>query len=174
MAPTAELEKASIDEAFMDLTPMVLARLLAAHPHLGSVPPDAPDGLDSALPPPPPIDWSKAGNIIPIETPGKPEDADEEPEVPDTWQDWALCLGAEIMAEVREEVWRRLHYTCSAGIAHSKAMAKVGASLIPLTPDLLGVEEAHGADRAPAGGDAGVPARHGLHGREWLAARWLR
>jgi len=123
MAPKAELEKASIDEAFMDLTPMVVDRLLAAHPHLATVPDDAPDGLDSPLPPAPPIDWSKAGNVIPIQR-GE-EDSHEEGEEVDTWQDWALCLGAEIMAEVRAEVWKRLHYTCSAGIAHNKAMAKV-------------------------------------------------
>lgn len=42
-----------------------------------------------------------------------------------TWHDWALCIGAEIMGEVRKAVWERLHYTCSAGIAHNKAMAKV-------------------------------------------------
>jgi DNA polymerase eta len=31
-----------------------------------------------------------------------------------TWEDWALCVGAEIMADVRAEIWKRLHYTCSA------------------------------------------------------------
>lgn len=50
---TIVAEKASIDEAFLDLTPMVIERLLAAHPYLSKVPEDAPNGLDSPLPPPP-------------------------------------------------------------------------------------------------------------------------
>lgn len=150
LVPRGEVEKASIDEAFLDLTPMVLERLLAAHPYLANVPDDAPDGLDSTLPKAPPIDWTKAGNVFPIagevedkSAPGEGEGGDEADEdgeesgeqhiwssqksddgremgryaggpQGDTWEDWALCIGAEIMAEVREEVWKRLHYTCSA------------------------------------------------------------
>lgn len=116
----------------MDLTAMAIERLLAAHPHLAAVPHDAPNGLDTPLPAPPPIDWTRAGNIIPIA--GDVHDDEgveaEQEEEPVSWDDWALCLGAEIMAEVRAEVWKRLHYTCSAGIAHSKSMAKVSASLL--------------------------------------------
>jgi hypothetical protein len=127
-------EKASIDEAFIDLTPMTIERLLQIHPHLAAVPSDAPDGLDSPLPPPPPIDWSRAGNLFPVN--GEPKESkealealaeggdesdglheghlaeDREDNV--TWGDWALCIGAEIMGEVRAEVWKKLHYTCSA------------------------------------------------------------
>ena len=131
-----EVEKASIDEAFLDLSLMVNERMLAQHPYLSAVPPDAPDGLDSILPPAPPIDWTKAGEVFPIngdDSDGeREEDADGDERSEDgrsedgqivtprkrrneaTWGDWALCLGAEIMAEVREEVWKRLHYTCSA------------------------------------------------------------
>jgi DNA polymerase eta len=128
------VEKASIDEAFLDLSLMVNERMLAQHPYLAVVPTDAPDGLDSILPPAPPIDWSKAGEVFPVNGPDgdKQEITDEDERSEDgrsedgqvvtprkrrneaTWGDWALCLGAEIMAEVREEVWRRLHYTCSA------------------------------------------------------------
>lgn len=135
---------------------MAIDRLLALFPHLATVPEDAPEGLDSPLPPAPPIDWAKAGNIFPIngeidadvqiaaEEDVKSEDGEEHADKNgdvDTWEDWALCMGAEIMAELREEVWKRLHYTCSAvcltirtsvgkaltiqGIAHNKAMSKV-------------------------------------------------
>lgn len=113
----------------MDLTPMVIARILETHPNLASVPDDAPEGLDTPLPPAPPIDWSKCGHLFPIkrdhvdENGGDDEVEDEEP----GWQDVAICYGAEIMAEVRAEVWKRLHYTCSAGIANNKAMAKVSS-----------------------------------------------
>jgi DNA polymerase eta len=127
------VEKASIDEAFLDLTPMVIDRLLLAHPYLATVPDDAPEGIDSTLPPAPHIDWTKAGNVVPVG--GEPSadgsiglDGSDGAEIPlsqdaegeesrrsqDSWEDWALCLGAEIMAEVRTEVWKRLHYTCSA------------------------------------------------------------
>lgn len=104
---------------------MVIDKLLALHPHLAAVPEDATEGLDTPLPPAPPIDWSKAGNVVPISSDGGVDgETQGEIEKP-TWEDWALCLGAEIMAGVRAEVWKRLHYTCSAGIAHNKAMAKV-------------------------------------------------
>lgn len=132
----------------MDLTAMSLARLLSYHPHLASVPADAPDGLDTPLPPAPPVDWSRAGNLVPtdrelaerrledgLEEVNSDDEAEEQAHRHDherrgetggdTWEDWALCMGAEIMGEVRRAVWDRLHYTCSAGIAHNKAMAKV-------------------------------------------------
>ncbi|WVQ99976.1 hypothetical protein IAU59_007119 [Kwoniella sp. CBS 9459] len=152
MIPRGEIEKASIDEAFLEMTPMVIERLLALHPYLATIPDDAPDGIDSPLPPAPPISWIKAGNVFPIngDTDGagshhadgeEAEDAegleersddgegeDVERRIKgrgDTWEDWALCIGAELMREVRDEVFRQLHYTCSAGIAHNKAMAKL-------------------------------------------------
>jgi len=117
----------------MDLTPLVLDRLLAKHPHLANIPQDAPEGIDSPLPPAPPIDWSLAGHILPIVDESDEEDLGDTcsldsydpPEILPTWGDWCLCIGGEIMAEVRKEVWDKLHYTCSAGIAHNKAMAKV-------------------------------------------------
>jgi DNA polymerase eta len=112
---------------------MVIERLLLIHPFLSTVPDDAPEGLDSPLPRAPPIDWSKAGNVFPIgEQRGAGEEAGRVAESRDVdgggeaegdasqegatggWEDWALCVGAEIMAELRAEVWRRLHYTCSA------------------------------------------------------------
>lgn len=145
-------EKASIDEAFLDLSPMVIDRILERHPHLKELPDDAPDGLDSPLPPAPPIDWTKAGNVFPIGGEGSADedeaksdggsaaggaDGSTEHQDADGWEDWALCMGAEIMAELRNEVWKRLHYTCSAGIAHNKAMAKVGTLLEPWSRPLL-------------------------------------
>ena len=119
-------EKASIDEAFLDLTLMVIERLLVAHPYLATVPDDAPDGLDSPLPRAPPIDWTKAGNVFPVtgDVENSQKDVDRASEDGEeegrrdregaTWEDWALCIGAEIMAELREAVWKQLHYTCSA------------------------------------------------------------
>jgi DNA polymerase eta len=141
-------EKASIDEAFLDLTLMVFERLLIRFPYLATIPEGT--TLDTPLPSPPPIDWSKAGTILPV--PGEDEKAaedtaDTEAQVEagtyqDTWEDWALCLGAELMAELRAEVYDKLRYTCSAGISHGKAMAKVcqpfqSSAQIGLTPSFL-------------------------------------
>ncbi len=64
-----EPEKASIDEAFIDFTRPVRAELLARYPYLGQVPADAPNGLDTVLPPPPPILWENRGILIPIDPP---------------------------------------------------------------------------------------------------------
>jgi DNA polymerase eta len=117
----------------MDLTPMILQRLVLLHPNLTTVPNDAPDGLDSLLPPAPPIDWSRAGTVLPNddEIRQNEENLSDDEEEHDrvhrvSWSDWSLCIGAEIMDELRREIWTRLHYTCSAGVAHNKAMAKVG------------------------------------------------
>jgi len=113
---------------------MVNERMLQRFPYLSVVPPDAPDGLDSALPSPPPIDWAKAGEVFPVggeggegltEEPQHEEERSEDGRSDDghqpwragedvTWEDWALCIGAEIMAETRNAVWTKLHYTCSA------------------------------------------------------------
>lgn len=95
---------------------MVLDELLKRFPYLAAVPKDAPDGLDSALPPPPPVDWTDAGNLFPnkVKEKDQEEDGEEEEEGVGSWEDWALCLGAQITATTRKEVWNRLHYTCSA------------------------------------------------------------
>lgn len=125
----------------MNLTPLVLQRLIELHPFLADIPPDAPDGIDSPLPPAPPIEWSGAGHVLPIHREfegenegsegdkGEEEGAESERSV--CWSDWALRIGAGIMTELREEIWNRLHYTTSAGIAHNKAMAKVHLSSPP-------------------------------------------
>ncbi|KAH9481674.1 N-acetyltransferase eso1 [Psilocybe cubensis] len=61
--PGCELEKASIDEAFIDFTKPVREIMLQRYPHLAQVPPE---GADTPLPPPPPIMWEGLGNLIPV------------------------------------------------------------------------------------------------------------
>ncbi|TGO07848.1 hypothetical protein BTUL_0242g00130 [Botrytis tulipae] len=43
------------------------------------------------------------------------------------WDEIALNIGAQIIRNLRKEIFESLHYTCSAGIAHNKALAKLGA-----------------------------------------------
>jgi DNA polymerase eta len=120
-------EKASIDEAFIDFTRPVRAELLARYPYLGEVPPDAPNSLDTVLPPPPPISWEGRGILIPI-TPLPPDDQagptrgtgthmEAEEGNDDTqwmWHDVALSIAAEFMDKIRAEVHIQLRYTTSA------------------------------------------------------------
>ncbi|KZT06045.1 DNA/RNA polymerase [Laetiporus sulphureus 93-53] len=148
--PTGEIEKASIDEAFIDFTRPVREEILRRYPHLAQVPPDAPQGLDSALPPPSPISWDGLGVVIPID-PSKPETPSNvsEPGLRDeqarvdgrkddaeitedvtltTWHDVALSIAAELMGKIRSDIYRTLGYTTSAGIARNKFLAKLTAS----------------------------------------------
>ncbi|KAL7279346.1 hypothetical protein ACG7TL_007187 [Trametes sanguinea] len=70
--PSGEVEKASIDEAFIDFSRPVREELLRRYPYLATVPPDAPNGIDSPLPIPPPISWEDRGTDVPIDPPQDP------------------------------------------------------------------------------------------------------
>ncbi|KAF7312150.1 DNA polymerase eta [Mycena indigotica] len=120
-----EIEKASIDEAFFDLTRPVRQILLHRYPYLGQVPEDAPLGPDTPLPSPPQDSmWHEMSTIIPI-TPSLEPPVEEKPT---TWHDIALSIGAELMHDVRTKISGKLNYTTSAGIARNKFLAKLCAS----------------------------------------------
>ncbi|KAH9902592.1 DNA/RNA polymerase [Cubamyces lactineus] len=155
--PSGEIEKASIDEAFIDFTRPVREELLKRYPYLAMVPPDAPNGIDSPLPPPPPISWDGLGTVVPVHPPKDPptksspvavdangsntaeeENADPaqhevdegvaESDDSTTWHDVALSIAAELMLRIREEIRDKLGYTTSAGLARNKFLAKLTAS----------------------------------------------
>ncbi|GAA5967675.1 hypothetical protein JCM11641_005731 [Rhodosporidiobolus odoratus] len=176
------VEKASIDESFLDLTLPVRRALLARCPSLATPPPGS--DLDTPLPSPSSlgitdaeVKWDEICNLIPFagqkkdkvrrlrpdgtaapsSSPTKPsasqdavfppagdagdaegdgeseldlaaaeaEDTPEPPEPPLTWSDIVLSLGAAIVKETRGAVKERLGYTCSAGIAVNKMLAKL-------------------------------------------------
>ncbi|KAF8501401.1 hypothetical protein F5888DRAFT_1226382 [Russula emetica] len=149
-SPDGEIEKASIDEAFIDFTRPVRAELLARYPYLGQVPTNAPNGLDTVLPPPPPISWDNRGILIPIDPPSEnqagsssshgtgthavaddgdgDDDDDDDPRRTRTWHDVALSIAVELMDKIRAQVRIQLGYTTSAGIARNKFLAKLTAS----------------------------------------------
>jgi DNA polymerase eta len=102
-------EKASIDEAFMDLTRPVRQIILERYPYLAQVPDDAALGLDTPLPPPPQVSWDHLGAIVPIDP-----SVEEEVEIPSTWHDVALSIAAECMEKVRQQISAKLGYTTSA------------------------------------------------------------
>ncbi|KAJ7454776.1 hypothetical protein FB451DRAFT_1099682 [Mycena latifolia] len=120
-----EIEKASIDEAFMDLTRPVRQILLERYPYLAHVPDDAPMGLDTPLPQPPQVSWNQLGTLVPIDPSQEPS---EEVDTPSTWHDVALSVAAELMEKVRQDIKAKLGYTTSAGIARNKFLAKLCAS----------------------------------------------
>lgn len=55
-------------------------------------------------------------------------DADETEEDDPDWDDVAILIGSEIVRNVRAAVRSNLKYTCSAGIAQNKMLAKLGSA----------------------------------------------
>ena len=117
----ALLEKASVDEVFIDLSPLVYGVLLQRYPELR----EAPKGEDEkvALLPRPPttaLEWNPEDCLVDL------DESETEIDNPD-WDDVIMLTGSEIVRAVRTAVWENLHYTCSAGIARNKMMAKLGS-----------------------------------------------
>lgn len=117
----ASLEKASIDEVFIDLSPLVYAVLLQRYPELRI-------GLQgderiTPLPRPPTtaLEWSSEDCLIDL------DENETEVDGPD-WDDIAMLIGSEIVRSVRTAVWNKLTYTCSGGVARNKMMAKLGSA----------------------------------------------
>ncbi|KAL5359425.1 hypothetical protein BJX96DRAFT_183757 [Aspergillus floccosus] len=117
----ASLEKASIDEVFIDLSPLVYGVLLQRYPEMRA----APQGDDkfASLPRPPTtaLEWSTEDCLVDLD---KTETEVDDPD----WDDIAMLIGSEVVRSVRTAVWNKLQYTCSAGIARNKMMAKLGSS----------------------------------------------
>lgn len=117
----ALVEKASIDEVFVDLSPLVFGVLLQRYPELRG----KPNGDDRVAPLPCPpttaLEWDTEDCLVDLD--------ENETEVDDPdWDDIAMLIGAEIVRSVRKAVWNTLNYTCSAGIAKNKMMAKLGSA----------------------------------------------
>lgn len=102
--------------------------MLRRYPYLAEVPPDAPLGKDTPLPPPPPVAWDGLGTVIAIHPPLKQsENADEddktnsegdkgiqEDDNSTTWHDVALSIAAEFMDKIRQDIYTKLGYSTSA------------------------------------------------------------
>ncbi|KAL2849222.1 hypothetical protein BJY01DRAFT_210901 [Aspergillus pseudoustus] len=118
----AFVEKASVDEVFIDLSPLVFAIFLQRYPELGG----KPQGDDRVTPLPCPpttaLEWKTEDCLIDL------DENETEVDNPD-WDDIAMLVGSEIVRSVRTAVWDSLSYTCSAGIAKNKMMAKLGSAM---------------------------------------------
>ena len=118
--PLQKVEKASIDEVFLDLSAHIHSILLERYPELtGPAPYDDPT---EPLPPPPStvLDWTTDA-LVDLDI---SETEDDDPD----WDDVAMQIGSEIVRSVRVAIKERLRYTCSAGVARNKMIAKLGSA----------------------------------------------
>ncbi|KAL8383552.1 hypothetical protein RB595_010653 [Gaeumannomyces hyphopodioides] len=121
LPPTqCKVEKASVDEVFVDLSANVHTILLERFPELAAPAPR--QDPSENLPPPSStvLDW-QADNLVDLDK------AEAETDDPD-WDDVVLLFGSEIVRNIRLAVRERLGYTCSAGIASNKLLSKLGSA----------------------------------------------
>ncbi|KAJ5653246.1 hypothetical protein N7490_000249 [Penicillium lividum] len=117
---SAAVEKASVDEVFIDLSPLIYCVLLQRYPELRAIVQD--EKKDTALPfPPEVLQWESDDYLIDLDLQESEEDD------PD-WDDIVMLVAAEITRSVRNAVWEKLNYTCSAGVAKNKMLAKLGSA----------------------------------------------
>lgn len=113
------VEKASIDEVFMDLSAQVHTILLERYPELrGPAPYDDPT---EPLPKVPTtvLDWAADALVGTGEENGEDRDPD--------WDDVCMVIASEIVRDVRKHIKDTLGYTCSGGVARNKMLAKLGS-----------------------------------------------
>ena len=117
--PIQRVEKASVDEVFLDLSAQVHSILIERYPEISGPPPY--DDPTEHLPRPPTtaLDWNTDALVDLDES----ETEDDDPD----WDDIAILIGSEIVRSVRAAIRERLKYTCSAGIARNKMIAKLGS-----------------------------------------------
>lgn len=114
-----KVEKASIDEVFLDLSAHVHRILLERFPELANLPPYDDPNENLPLPSTAALDWQVDALV----------DLEEEQESADPdWDDVAILVGSEIVRDVRARIRSELGYTCSAGMANSKLVSKLGSA----------------------------------------------
>jgi DNA polymerase eta len=115
---TTDLEKGSIDEVFIDLGPYLYSKTKELFPQLHADEIDLETNLPevpSALPES--LVWK--GILF--------NDQENPLSSIDDWDDVFLRLASMYVAEMREHVYRELGFTCSAGLARNKTLAKLGS-----------------------------------------------
>lgn len=119
-APVQRVEKASVDEVFLDLSAQIHGILLDRYPEELARPPPYDDPTEN-LPSPPTtvLDW-KADALVDLDV------GETELDDPD-WDDITMLIGSEIVRSIRAAVREELRYTCSAGVARNKMLAKLGS-----------------------------------------------
>ncbi|PKK47739.1 hypothetical protein CI102_8528 [Trichoderma harzianum] len=114
-----KVEKASIDEVFLDLSAHIHSELLRRFPELSNPPPSGDAAESLPFPSAAALDW-RDDNLVVLEE-------DQEALDPD-WDDIVILMGSEIVRGVRAQIRGKLGYTCSAGIASNKLVSKLGSA----------------------------------------------
>lgn len=114
-----KVEKASIDEVFLDLSAQIHSILLERFSELKGPPPYDDPTEKLPLPDISALDW-KADALVDLDA------TETETQDPD-WDDVAILIGSEIVRDIRATIREKLKYTCSAGIASNKMLSKLGS-----------------------------------------------
>ncbi|CAJ0858829.1 14634_t:CDS:10 [Entrophospora sp. SA101] len=109
------VQRASVDEAYLDVTNIVNQRIVERYPNLL-----LPENLEDGEQVPPILDWNGLGSGL---------DQFSYNDESKGWDDMQLYIAAEISKEVRETIFNELGYTSSAGIAHNMTLAKLCSAL---------------------------------------------
>lgn len=117
----AKIEKASVDEVFIDLSSLVYAVLYQRYPELRRAPTTFDKTTSLPTPPTTALEWFPEDGLVDL------DERETEEDDPD-WDDVAMLIGAEITRSIRAVIWDKLSYTCSAGIARNKMMSKLGSA----------------------------------------------
>ncbi|KAI9270751.1 hypothetical protein BDA99DRAFT_502608 [Phascolomyces articulosus] len=115
------IQKIGLDEGYMDLTTKVNQRIIQDYV------PRFLDKLDDVTCDVP-INWEELGISVKNEDEIEDDSNNNDQQPKTTWYDLQLAIGANIANQIRKEIFDELHYTCSAGIAHGKAVAKLCSS----------------------------------------------
>ncbi|OBA23678.1 DNA/RNA polymerase [Metschnikowia bicuspidata var. bicuspidata NRRL YB-4993] len=132
------VEKASIDECYMDLGRLVFAKLIELFPMLLEL------KKEDSLPPVPlclPEDLRWEGKISPTDEEKFSQTNDvlqlnfskflEKKSVTiNDWDDICFLIGSQILYKIRQEVFKELNYTTSGGLATTKTVAKLAGGFI--------------------------------------------
>lgn len=117
---SAVLEKASIDEVFIDLSPLIYRTLLQRYPELRIATQDENRDAELPIPPTTALQWD-TDCLVDLD---QHETEEDDPD----WDDVVMLIGSEIVRSVRDTVWEKLSYTCSAGLGRNKMIAKLGSA----------------------------------------------
>ncbi|KAK9465581.1 hypothetical protein V1512DRAFT_47545 [Lipomyces arxii] len=118
-----KVEYGGLDEAFFDLSKLVHGRICKVFPDIATLAETKQemDRLEDFLPFPDMAakDLRFEGELLPL---GEDESLDEEDQ---DWDQVVFLFASRIIKEIRTTVWEKMKYTCSAGIAPNRVLAKL-------------------------------------------------